>query len=152
HPAAGRRPRRADRRGRSGPAEVPPVGGRRAAGGPDAGQISGRRADAGAPSPAGRCTMRVLDVVEGSPEWLQARLGIPTASQADRILTPSRLKPAAASRDYLYQLLAEWIVGHPIEWGQASPWADRGREMEAEARAAYEIVMGVDVQMVGLIL
>src|SRR5690606_15606549 len=128
------------------------LGGRRAAGGPDAEQVSGRRADAGAPSAAGRGTMRIVNVVQGSPEWLQARLGIPTASQADRILTPSRLKPAAASRDYLYQLLAEWIVGHPIEWGQASPWADRGREMEAEARAAYEIVMGVDVQMVGLIL
>jgi len=96
--------------------------------------------------------MRIVDVVQGTPEWEYARLGIPTASQADRIMTPRQLKPASAQREYLHQLLAEWIVGHPIDWGQASPWADRGREMEAEARAAYEIVMGVDVQMVGLIL
>src|SRR5690606_19252020 len=150
HPAAGGRPRRADRRGRRGPREVPPVGGRRAAGGPDAGQVSGRRADAGAPSPAGRCTVRVLDVMQGTQEWEMARLGIPTASQADRILTPSRLQPAAAAREYLHQLLAEWLIGYPIEWSASSQYMQRGTDLEAEARAAYELEMGVDVQQVGL--
>lgn len=96
--------------------------------------------------------MRVLDVVQGSPEWLQARLGIPTASQADRILTPSKLKPAAAAREYLHQLLAEWILGYPIEWAGNSQYMQRGTDLEAEARAAYELEMGVDVQTTGLLL
>lgn len=96
--------------------------------------------------------MRVLDVVQGSPEWLQARLGIPTASQADRILTPRQLKPASAQREYLHQLLAEWLIGYPIEWSASSQYMQRGTDLEAEARAAYEIVMGVDVQTTGLLL
>jgi len=96
--------------------------------------------------------VRVLDVVQGSPEWLQARLGIPTASQADRILTPSKLKPAAAAREYLHQLLAEWILGYPIEWAGSSQYMQRGTDLEAEARAAYELEMGVDVQTTGLLL
>jgi hypothetical protein len=29
------------------------------------------------------------DVTQGSPEWLEARLGIPTASEFDKIITPT---------------------------------------------------------------
>ena len=96
--------------------------------------------------------MRIVDVMQGTPEWEMARLGIPTASQADRILTPSRLKPAAAAREYLYQLLAEWLIGYPIEWSASSQYMQRGTDLEAEARAAYELEMGVDVQTTGLLL
>lgn len=96
--------------------------------------------------------MRIVDVMQGTPEWEMARLGIPTASQADRILTPGRLKPAAASREYLYQLLAEWLIGYPIEWSASSQYMQRGTDLEDEARAAYELEMGVDVQTTGLLL
>lgn len=96
--------------------------------------------------------MKILDVIQGSPEWLSARLGIPTASQADRILTPHTLKPSSQYAQYRNQLLAEWVVGHPIDWGGSSVWMERGTEMEPEARAAYELETGADVQTVGLIL
>lgn len=96
--------------------------------------------------------MRVLDVAQGSREWLQARLGIPTASQADRILTPARLKPSSSAVTYRLQLLAEWVLGYPIEWTESSAFMERGTELEAEARAAYEVEMGVDVEEVGLCL
>src|SRR5690606_19199105 len=150
HPAAGRRPRRADRGGRRRPAKVSSVGWRPENRGPAGREVRCRGPDAGAQ--ARRWAMRVLDVVQGSPDWLQARLGIPTASQADRIMTPRQLNPASAQREYLHQLLAEWVLGNPIDWGQASPWAERGTEMEAEARTAYELEMGVDVQTTGLLL
>lgn len=96
--------------------------------------------------------MRILDVAQGSPEWLQARLGIPTASQADRILTPARLKPSSSAAGYRLQLLAEWVLGYPVEWSGNSAYMERGTELEAEARAAYEVEMGVDVEEVGLVL
>src|SRR5690606_40247877 len=111
-----------------------------------------RHCGSDAQAEARRCPMRIVDVVQGSPEWLQARLGIPTASQADRILTPSKLKPAAAAREYLHQLLAEWVLGYPIEWAGNSQYMQRGTDLEAEARAAYELEMGVDVQTTGLLL
>src|SRR5690606_41842303 len=109
-----------------------------------------RHCGSDAQAEARRCPMRIVDVVQGTPEWLQARLGIPTASQADRILTPGRLKPAAASREYLYQLLAEWLIGYPIEWSASSQYMQRGTDLEAEARAACELEMGADGQHAGL--
>ncbi|HLS34240.1 MAG TPA: YqaJ viral recombinase family protein, partial [Brevibacterium sp.] len=96
--------------------------------------------------------MKILDVVQGSPEWLAARLGLPTCSQADRILTPARLRPASGAVTYRLQLLAEWVLGYPIEWSGSSAYMERGTELEAEARAAYEVEMGVDVEEVGLVL
>ena len=96
--------------------------------------------------------MKILDVVQGSPEWLRARLGIPTASQADRIITPRTLKASAQAATYRNQLLAEWVCGYPIDWSGSSQWMERGTELEAEARAAYELEMGVDVQQVGFLL
>ena len=96
--------------------------------------------------------MKILDVVQGSPEWLQARLGIPTCSQADRIITPKTLKPSSSAAMYRNQLLAEWVLGYPIDWNGSSQWMDRGADLEAEARAAYELETGADVETVGLIL
>src|SRR5690606_40373044 len=93
-----------------------------------------RHCGSDAQAEAGRCPMRIVDVMQGTPEWEMARLGIPTASQADRILTPGRLKPAAASREYLHQLLAEWILGYPIEWSASSQYMQRGTDLEADRK------------------
>ena len=37
-----------------------------------------------------------FDLAQGSEAWLAIRLGIPTASEFDRILTPKKLELAAA--------------------------------------------------------
>lgn len=95
--------------------------------------------------------MKILDMQQGSPEWHYARLGIPTASQADRILTPSKLKPATAAQLYRFELLAEWVLGSPLEWGHTG-FTERGKDLEAEARTAYELEIGADVERVGLVL
>lgn len=96
--------------------------------------------------------MRILDVVQGSPEWLNARLGIPTASAFDRVLTPAKLQPSAKAEAYRNQLLAEWFVGHPIDFDGTSGFMERGKELEPQARAAYEFHRDVDVQVTGFIL
>lgn len=98
--------------------------------------------------------MRILTLEQGSPEWVQARLGIPTASQFHRILTPAKLQYAAAAPKYHAELLAEWIAGHPLEFGSGggSGYTVRGTEMEDEARRWYEAEHDVDVQRVGFIM
>jgi hypothetical protein len=96
--------------------------------------------------------VKVLDVMQGSPEWLQARLGIPTASAFDRIISPKKLQASTQAPTYRNQLLAEWLLGHPIDWGGSSQFMDRGTAMEPEARAYYAFHKDVEVQPTGFIL
>ncbi len=54
--------------------------------------------------------MRVFgtdQITQGSPEWWEARRGIPTGSGFDRILTPKTLKPSAQQEDYIAELAAD---------------------------------------------
>jgi hypothetical protein len=95
--------------------------------------------------------MIVHNVEQGTPEWMRVRLGIPTASRINDVLTPKTMKPAAAGAKYRNQLLAEWVLGYPVDWGDAGGWAERGRDMEAEARAWYEMERDTEVERVGFI-
>jgi hypothetical protein len=79
------------------------------------------------------------DVKGGSPEWFQLRLGIPTASQFDRILTPKTLKESGQAHEYACELLAEWALGIPLEQ-ESSGFMQRGTALEAEAVRYYEMI------------
>lgn len=92
--------------------------------------------------------MRIVDVEQGTFEWLEARLGIPTASRFDAIVTPKTMQPSSAQRDYVVELIAERILGCPLD-DVTSIWQHRGIQLEDEARAWYEMRRAVDVQQVG---
>jgi hypothetical protein len=92
----------------------------------------------------------VHDVEQGTLDWMLLRLGLPTCSGYDRILTPKTRQPAAARSGYRAELLAEWMLGNPLEWG-TSGWMERGSFMEDEAIAWYELQRGTDTQKVGFI-
>ena len=93
--------------------------------------------------------MIILECEQLSPEWFDARCGIPTASNFDRLLTPS-MKPSSQASDYLYMLLGEWVTGEK-EFIRPSYWMERGVEMEPEARSAYEFITDNQVTECGLI-
>lgn len=78
-----------------------------------------------------------LDHPQGSPEWKQARLGVVTASQFHRILTPKTRKPSTQAEKYMHELIAEWWTGEPQD-DAASQFMQRGTELEAEAVSYYE--------------
>lgn len=80
--------------------------------------------------------MIIHDVVQGTPEWIALRCGIPTASAFDRILTPGG-KASKQAEGYLHQLIAERLMGHAVE-EVITTWMSRGQQMEAEAVAYYE--------------
>ena len=92
-----------------------------------------------------------FDLVQGSDEWLAIRLGIPTASEFDRIVTPKKLDLAAASKAYMHKLLAEWMYGAPLE-AFVSPWMERGTALESEAVHYYEMERDVETQAIGFVL
>lgn len=93
-----------------------------------------------------------LDVTQGTSAWFKARLGIPTASEFDRLLTPKTLKLSAQANAYMCRLLAEWVLQTPFET-ETHVWAmDVGIEREQEAVDYYELTTGQDTQLVGFCL
>jgi putative phage-type endonuclease len=94
--------------------------------------------------------MKIIDCVQGTPEWFSARCGIPSASNFDKIITMDG-KPSKQRTKYLYQLAGERLAGKPEET-YTNGAMQRGKELEAEARKLYQIVTGNEVQEVGFCL
>lgn len=95
--------------------------------------------------------MKILNVQQGSPAWIQARLGKPTASSYHKILTPKTLKLSGQMDTYRNQLLAEMMLGCPID-EVGSQFMERGTALEQSAVGYYELQKDVEVQRVGFCL
>ena len=70
--------------------------------------------------------MIIHRVDQGTIEWHQLRLGKPTSSQFDKIITPKTLKASAEADKYMNRLIAERLLNelgepvlHPDAWAQA---------------------------------
>ena len=96
--------------------------------------------------------MNILEIEQGTPEWIMARIGIPTASAFHRIMTPADGKYSKAADDYICELLAERMLNASLDDSWTSAYAERGTGMEAEARTWYELTRDVDVREVGFVL
>jgi putative phage-type endonuclease len=94
--------------------------------------------------------MKIIDVKQGTPEWLQVRLGIPTASNFDKLIT-TKGAPSKQAMKYIYKLAGEKVCGMQEE-GYSNANMERGVEMEAEARMFYELTTGEVVEQVGFCL
>lgn len=88
---------------------------------------------------------------QGSEEWLKARLGVITASQAHAIMPDKKTgKPKTAARKtYMNQLIGEVCTGYSeeisakaLEWGQSN---------EEAALAAFEFLSGKTITKSGLV-
>jgi len=90
-----------------------------------------------------------LDIEQGTNEWFQAKLGIPSSSNFDKILTPATGKPSAQAKNYMYRLAGERITGIPVETYQNAT-IQRGVELELEARSAFEFIEDQAVELVGI--
>jgi hypothetical protein len=88
---------------------------------------------------------------QGTTAWLEARKGIPTASEFHQIVTPKKLAASGTFTDYLYDLLAERIMGRPRMSELMVRSVIRGKELEPAARSYYEFSRNVTVEQVGFI-
>ena len=95
--------------------------------------------------------MREIVVAQGSHEWATARLGIPTASRFDSILTAKTRKPSSSSEKYMSELIAERLLGHSVT-DVSSAFMARGSELEKRAVAAYEFEHDCETREAGLFL
>lgn len=94
-------------------------------------------------------SFRVIDCAQGTPEWLKARAGRLCASDAAAMLSTIKSGEAAARRDLRTKIVLERLTGGPLEDGFVSPDMQRGKDLEADAVAAYEGATGNLVQRVG---
>lgn len=87
--------------------------------------------------------MQILNCNQGSSEWLQARLGKLTASDSQAIATAGK-----GLETLCIEKVAQRLTGKAEE-GYKSPAMQKGNDLEAEARNAYEIETGNLVTQVG---
>jgi hypothetical protein len=78
------------------------------------------------------------------------RLGIPTASEFPKIVTPTG-KLSEQARKYAHLLVAEQLLGRPLISLDELEWVARGKELEPEAARLYEFDRDVDTEPVGFL-
>tara|TARA_R110000772_G_scaffold183655_1_gene294795 strand:+ start:649 stop:1239 length:591 start_codon:yes stop_codon:yes gene_type:complete len=88
-------------------------------------------------------------MIQGSAEWLQARVAVVTASNFSKVFTTAG-KLSTSREGLINQLIAEKLTNAPTETFKSSAM-ERGNELEPQARAMFEVIMGVEVHEVGLI-
>ena len=93
--------------------------------------------------------MIIHNVAQGTPEWHEVRAGKVTASEFDSVLAQGRGGPSKTRQTYLYKLAGEIITGQVVE-SYSNANMERGKVMEDEARAWYEL-MHNPVEQVGFI-
>lgn len=82
--------------------------------------------------------MKEYSCAQGEAEWLQARVGKVTASEADQLLTPAfEMRTGEMPKTYLARKLAEHVLGRPLE-GFSSFVTEQGEMLEHEARAWFQ--------------
>jgi len=95
--------------------------------------------------------MQIIECVQGEPEWLAARAGIPTASEFHTVMAVGKNGGKSLTRvAYLNKLAGEILTGEPME-NYVSPAMERGSLMEDEARDLYAFQNGVEPQRVGFV-
>jgi hypothetical protein len=91
--------------------------------------------------------MRIINHEQGTQEWLTSRLGCPSGSGFDKIITASG-KPSTQSESYINQLIAELMTGETT-YVKVTDAMQRGTELEPMARKFYELASGNSVMEVG---
>lgn len=95
--------------------------------------------------------MRIFNVEPGSGEWLSVRLGIPTASNMHKILTPKKLEFSAQARGYAFRLVAEKLLNESLDSIDYIEHVQRGKDLEPQAVKMFELVEEVETLPVGFI-
>ena len=95
--------------------------------------------------------MKIIDCKQGSDEWLQARLGIVTASELDSIISPTwKMRESDGVKTYLARKLAERWRGAPLASYHGGSM-EQGSIREDEAVSFYEFDQNVTARRVGFI-
>ena len=95
--------------------------------------------------------MKIFNVEPGSGAWLSIRLGIPTASNFHRIITPKKLEFSAQARGYAFRLVAEKLLNESLDSIDYIDHVQRGKDLEPQAVKLFEFEQEVETAPVGFI-
>jgi len=87
------------------------------------------------------------NIIQGTPEWLQLRLGHVTASRVADIMAKTKTGPSASRQNYLIELAIQRVTG-VVEESYKNEAMMRGTEEEPKARQAYELLTETFVEEV----
>lgn len=95
--------------------------------------------------------LELFQLEQGSPLWIQARVGLVTASRCGDVIATTKKGESADRRNYRTELICERLTGIPYPQfvSREMQW---GRDQEAFARAAYEMQRDVLVETCGFVL
>jgi hypothetical protein len=91
--------------------------------------------------------IEIIQCEQSTPEWYEARLGIPTASRFKDVLAKGEGK---TRKRYMLDLAGERLTGEPCE-GFTNAHMERGKAMEDEARDLYMFMTDTECKCVGFI-
>ena len=89
------------------------------------------------------------NIEQRTGQWFQAKLGVPSASNFDRLLT-TRGAISKSREGYMNELIAERITGEPTYHRITDEMAE-GTRRESESRQFFELVHDVEIKQVGII-
>lgn len=92
----------------------------------------------------------MIDLIQGSQEWLNARAGSIGASQIADALAKTKSGWGASRANIHARMVTERITGKPVKTF-VSGAMQRGTELEPEARNAYSFLQGHDVVEIGMV-
>ena len=98
--------------------------------------------------------MKIYTMEQGSDEWYEKRIGIPTASQFHNIITPLGAPTTGDRRmKYMYRLIAERVLHQSTDDRFENYWTKRGKDLEPQARDAFREYIRVadSIEQVGLV-
>ena len=85
---------------------------------------------------------KYYEIIHGSPEWESMRLGIPTSSNFNKIITPTgQPTKKETQEDFACKLVAEIMLKRPV-MEISTPWMERGTIKEQQGADAYAFVKG----------
>ncbi len=94
--------------------------------------------------------MKAFEFDQYSPQWWDARRGVPTASEFGKIMTAKTLKLSASATEYAIRLIADT---YDLTYGPTdeplSAAMRKGTFAEPESRRFYAMERNCDVQQVG---
>lgn len=95
--------------------------------------------------------MKISPFPQYSPEWWEARRGLPTCSEFHRIMTPKTEKMSEGANSYIRYLISQKMRPTPEFFTERAKTRDmeHGAMMEEEARNWYAMDRGAEVQQVG---
>lgn len=92
--------------------------------------------------------LKIFNCEQNSPEWFEARRGIPTASEFQCLLAKSAERKGR--KTYLYDLAGE-LLGAPLTASYSNGHMERGKDWEDEARNWYAFATDADLTQVGFV-